>query len=149
MKTHTIPTELEALCETHNITITAVESPSRPGAEDWDTNPGASHWWVTLGRDALKIQAWYSQGAAFRRKPIRARGQRFGYAIKPKAADVLYCLLSDASFGQMPFADYCDELGLEQDSRRALATWEQCVKTNGEIRDFLGTLRETFENAEH
>lgn len=43
------------------------------------------------------------------------------YVKKPSPAAVLYCLLSDAAAGSELFADFCAELGYDEDSRRALA----------------------------
>lgn len=64
------------------------------------------------------------------------------YVKKPSAASVLYCLLSDATVGSELFADFCAELGYDEDSRRALAIYEACQKTAVQMRMFTGEERE-------
>ena len=64
------------------------------------------------------------------------------YVKKPSPAAVLYCLLSDATVGSELFADFCAELGYDEDSRRALAIYEACQKTAVQMRMFTGEERE-------
>lgn len=64
------------------------------------------------------------------------------YVKKPSPAAVLYCLLSDAAAGSELFADFCAELGYDEDSRRALAIYEACQKTAVQMRMFTGEERE-------
>jgi hypothetical protein len=63
------------------------------------------------------------------------------YVKKPSAASVLYCLLSDASLGAELFADFCADLGYDEDSRKALAIYEECQKTAAQLRMFTGDER--------
>lgn len=63
------------------------------------------------------------------------------YVKKPSAASVLYCLLSDASLGAELFADFCADMGYDEDSRKALAIYEACQKTAAELRMFTGDER--------
>lgn len=64
------------------------------------------------------------------------------YLKKPSAASVLYCLLSDASFGTELFVDFCSALGYDEDSRKALATYEECQKIAVQMRMFTSEERE-------
>jgi hypothetical protein len=64
------------------------------------------------------------------------------YVKKPSPAAVLYCLLSDASLGAELFADFCADLGYDEDSRKALAIYEECQKTAAKLRMFTPGERE-------
>lgn len=63
------------------------------------------------------------------------------YVKKPSPASVLYSLLSDASCGAELFADFCAEMGYDEDSRKALAVYEACQKIAGQLRMFTGEER--------
>lgn len=141
-------TPLAKLCEEYQITIESVSVPENPLMERDD--PGACHFHVVVGSTLLSgkwIQTYFSQGAAYRRKPRKSLGERYGRPIKPKAHAVLYCLISDAQVGRGTFADYCDNFGLSTDSRRALKTWEHCVEMAGAIDHLLGSHLPEFEEA--
>ena len=114
---------LEDLCIKHNVTIYSVQIPHR--TRPWDDKPEPierSHWHVTLnvGGKLLWVGE-YSHGDG---------GMRVGrwFPAKPKAADVLACLLSDASNADQPFEDWAADLGYNSDSREAYRTWETCVE---------------------
>lgn len=64
------------------------------------------------------------------------------YVKAPSAASVLYCLLSDASLGAELFADFCADLGYDEDSRKALAIYEECQKIAAKLRMFTPGERE-------
>ena len=57
----------------------------------------------------------------------------FTVAILPTQASVLYCLLSDADFGQESFNDFCDNLGYDNDSMQAFKTYQSCMDTTRKI----------------
>lgn len=68
------------------------------------------------------------------------------YVPYPTAASVLYCLLSDARCGEQNFYDFCDEMGYDSDSRKALATHDTCAKLSIEMRRvFSAAQREQLE----
>lgn len=65
----------------------------------------------------------------------------------PTARDVLESLALDARCGDQSFHDFCMDLGYDEDSRKAYATYEACRDLMYELRrvfggrydDFLGT----------
>lgn len=54
--------------------------------------------------------------------------------VKPPAADVLYCLISDGSAAHVSFADWCSDYGMDTDSRNALSIYEQCQQNGDKIK---------------
>ncbi|QIG56934.1 hypothetical protein vBPaeSS2019XI_056 [Pseudomonas phage vB_Pae-SS2019XI] len=57
--------------------------------------------------------------------------------VAPCAADVLYCLLSDANGADQNFNDWCADFGYDPDSRKALATYDECSKVLADVRAFF------------
>lgn len=57
------------------------------------------------------------------------------YYESPKLTDVLECLEADASLGEMLFKDFCDDLGYDTDSRKALEIYESCQDTAIKLRE--------------
>lgn len=74
-----------------------------------------------------------------------------GSAIKEvTVADVLYSLLMDVTMVEgRSFEEWCDDLGLDTDSRRALKTYEACVAQVEPLKAFLGDAFDRFTRAEH
>lgn len=68
--------------------------------------------------------------------------------VPPRAANVLDCLLSDASSASEPFEDWCDSLGYDSDSRKALEIYMECQKVRGELRRLLGAAFQEYLDAE-
>ena len=64
--------------------------------------------------------------------------EKFPKATQPEIADVLYCLLSDALYGQDTFEDFCYNYGYDTDSRKALEIYLVCQKTEKDLRKLLG-----------
>lgn len=69
----------------------------------------------------------------------------------PLLRDVLYSLVTDAALGDEPFAEFCADLGYDEDSRKAEACWRKCVETRFALRGLLGAetlerLREMFQD---
>lgn len=54
--------------------------------------------------------------------------------VTPAAASVLYSLLSDASGADGNFLDWCDDLGYDSDSRKALAIYEACCVIRADLQ---------------
>lgn len=68
-------------------------------------------------------------------------------AVAPKAAGVLYSLLSDASSAEGNFLDWCADFGADPDSIKALHTYNACSETLAKIRSFFTTEeRETMQS---
>jgi hypothetical protein len=58
----------------------------------------------------------------------------------PTAAEVISCLADDASSVEnaSDFADWCSELGFDEDSRKAKRTYDVCVRQAAKLKAFLG-----------
>jgi len=96
------------------------------------------HWYVTFTkrdrlvsrlRGATEHFDFYT-GTGLRKKP------KYGpeKAVPPRAADVLYCLTSDAQAEHMSFAWWCANFGYDTDSISALNTYNECVKEAEKLR---------------
>jgi hypothetical protein len=69
---------------------------------------------------------------------------------EPEVADVLGCLLSDASGAdETSFEDWASGYGYDSDSRKAERMYGECRKTAVRLRKFLGTKFNEFATAEH
>ena len=95
------------------------------GASQWDDGTPRKDWRVTLLVDEETEDFVYHTGTACRGAPA--------------PTDVLVCLAGDARLGGELFADFCDNLGYEADSRRALDTYLACQRTAIQLRR-LGVL---------
>lgn len=51
----------------------------------------------------------------------------------PTSAEVLYCLLLDAESGRYTFPEFCQNYGLDEDSRKALDTYLVCQNTSKKL----------------
>lgn len=100
---------------------------------EWvDSNPNMSekfegtHYKVTLRRDRphRQLTTYFSMG--------------YAHTEEPSAADVLYCLASDASGADQSFEDWTDDYGYDPDSRKAERTYKAVVKQSKALRRFLG-----------
>jgi hypothetical protein len=58
-------------------------------------------------------------------------------AVMPTQASVLYCLFRDAQCGAELFADFCSELGYDEDSRKAFRAYEACQKIAKQLRQLF------------
>lgn len=100
---------------------------------EWD--PYSHPWRITLRRSRRQLTVDFYTGPAC-----------YG---EPTAADVLDCLVSDVRYGEVSFEEFCSDLGYEEDSRRAYATWEKCRELAPRVRRFLGDAFEEYADAEH
>lgn len=70
--------------------------------------------------------------------------------VPPKLDDVLYSLVTDSEAGQTTFADWCANFGYDEDSRKALATYEACQQNADKLRKAgvtdLEKAREAFQD---
>lgn len=57
---------------------------------------------------------------------------------EPSIADVVECLISDASSADQTFEDWCGDYGYDTDSRKAGATYKAVVKQTAALRRLLG-----------
>ena len=99
----------------------------------------------------------YSTGAGLRRVEklqkwqIAYRHEPKSFPVKPTAASVLYCLLSDAEALDMSFSDWCANFGYDEDSRKALAIYDSCCENAKKLRrcfdrQTIETLREALQD---
>ncbi len=70
--------------------------------------------------------------------------------VTPFAGAVLYCLLSDMSCANDTFAEWCDNMGYDADSRKALQTYLSCQENGAKLRkvfnnDLLKSLEKVLE----
>jgi len=86
---------------------------------------GSQTFLLTLRYNGREMVAEYTQGAAF--------------MDQPAFADVLWCLMGDCSgVGELTFEEWCDEYGMNTDSRKALDTYHACVETLPKLKRLLG-----------
>ncbi len=55
----------------------------------------------------------------------------------PSIDDVLYSLVLDVSYGLETFRDFCDNLGYDEDSRKALKSYLECQEASDKMREHL------------
>lgn len=125
-------TEFEGLVTTHAITATA-----REGARPAPDFPRSTAWTVTLRRGRHSMRVPFYMGEAL--------------TDAPTAPEVLDCLLSDAGAviaAGGNFEAFCDDLGLNVDSRHDLDTFLACQRIEKRLRRFLGDDFDMFLYAE-
>lgn len=106
-------------------------------------------WAVTFKNNKETFSTRYFTGLGHRTKPRTKWDAAKPQA--PNAADVLYSLTLDASAEHESFPDWCSNYGYDEDSRKALAIYDKCVKTAKELRrvftrEQLATIRTTLED---
>ena len=119
-----------------------------------NTTPRVS---LTL-RPGLPTPDWCEPGQHHYAATLRYRGRRMtvpfhtgsGWTADPDVADVLSCLLSDASMADnaQDFADYCSEFSLSTDSRSAEASYRECKCSSKRLHKFLREDFDKFASAE-
>lgn len=73
-----------------------------------------------------------------RRSFVSPWRQGVGITGDPEARSVLDCMLSDASSADQDFETWAADYGMDTDSRRAYATWEQVRKQTAQLRRIFG-----------
>lgn len=120
----------------------------RTSKDQWDCDA----WRVTLTHGKRSMTADYYTGLGHRKtrkgapKPptnprcIAYAEWKRDYKIptKPTAASVLYCLLSDATSSEEPFDYWCDNLGYDSDSLKALNIYNASCAARNELYRLLG-----------
>lgn len=127
-------TQLEAVCEQHNVKISCEYGAKEPMPSDPKGN--MEGWRVTLRFQGRQLTCDFYQGSAY---PGR----------EPKPADVISCLISDAQGADQGFFDWAEDMGYNTDSRKAEAIWHACRKNSKSIRRLLGDMFVPFNNADH
>lgn len=94
--------------------------PWGPGVQGYDNGP-------TPSRGTLLHEQWVKQ----------AKIQ------DPHAADLLHSITLDAQWASESFASWCEDMGCDTDSRKALETYEACQNNADKLRSFFS--REEIE----
>lgn len=127
---------LDKLCADLGIVCHSIESEA-PATGEW--LPGSRHFHVTLtrkvGRQVFRFTISFSQGPAHT-KPLTP-------------ADALQCLVGDCHVGEQSFEEFCSDMGLDTDSRKAEATHKACQSIAPRLRAFLGDHFDAVASAEH
>lgn len=116
-------------------------------------------WRFTLASKAHTYAGDYYTGTGKRElsKIGKVRNASAGRAVVPPApvppvaADVLYSLLLNADAADMSFNAWCSDLGYDNDSIKALSTYQACCKEGEELRkvfkrEVLDELREALQD---
>lgn len=67
------------------------------------------------------------------------RGRMRVFHLPPSPATVLHSLISDASAADSTFEDWAADMGLNPDSRKALAMYLACQETAASLRRLFGS----------
>lgn len=59
--------------------------------------------------------------------------------VKPEITGVLHSIINDGSAIGQSFAQWCDELGYDNDSRKALATYEACQRNADKLSNIFNS----------
>lgn len=100
-------------------------------------------------------QGWNQKAHAFkvtltyrRRTMTTPFYQGLAHVHAPTAADVLECLLSDASVDGQSFEEWASDTGFDPDSRKAEKIYNACVSQTTKLKTLLGRDFQTFMGAE-
>lgn len=133
-------TPLEKACQARGIRLVSFAYGNKTHDnlpfDDWrrKCNP----WRITLGikgtRRTMTVDYW--TGPAI--------------TTDPTAADVLYCLLADASSVEYnDFEGWCADLGYDSDSIKARKVYDECVRQTRKLHRFLGDAFDELAGLEH
>ena len=156
---------LPQLCEKHGVTLESRfiglrETP----AETKEDHPWKHFLWsVTLTRGNQTIDTSWRAGVGHAKKtnswagctPLVFSSGQLGLrerdtcwaATPPDIADVLHSLILDSSACDMSFEDWCADYGYDTDSRKAYATYHECLTIGSKVRAFLGREFSEFQIA--
>ncbi len=148
----TTPAEIiEAL----GITIDCLFIPPMHRADSWGSGSDFLQWSVAILRDGKPVYVTkYSAGRAHapsyqagnavwltemvRKECETGKTKGIGKRILPDVADVLSCLISDASAAEGSFEDFCSEMDSDPDSLKARETYDACAKTRAALLRAFG-----------
>lgn len=110
----------------NNITYTSEPVPSNPNITDTAWAATAKHYRVTLRRPGHRMTTYFSMGSA--------------HTGKPRTADVLGCLVSDANGVEKTpnFEEWARDYGYDTDSIKAQRIFQNCVREARRLNKFLG-----------
>src|SRR5688572_8674455 len=103
-----------------------VTATARWGAPEREEFRDADGWTVTLRYEVHRLTVPFYKSSGHN-------------GAKPDAAEVLNCLVSDSLLYEnaRDFEDFCSELGLDTDSRKAELNYRECGKIAGRLRKLL------------
>lgn len=156
---HTEQITMAEFLARHPVNLTWQTAPANPDMSD---AAGMFHYYITLEYQGHSMSLYYSKGRGHvtphprmpakdaalhivNSRPRTLYGEellkRFPYTpTPPTRAEVLDNLASEADGIESTrgFEDWAGEFGYDTDSRKALATYEACLKSARSLRDFLG-----------
>lgn len=127
-------------CTALGLTLTATQISARTDETYWDRN--AYHFHVTILNGSRTMAIEYSQGAAHVDTKLTRNRSEYRVPRKPRIADVIDSLRSDAIGADQSFEGWCADLDYDSDSRRAERIYHACVRTRARLVQLLG--REGF-----
>lgn len=105
------------------VKMTAERAPHDYARED-DWQQRAHKWACTLQYQGRRVSLPFWKGES--------------HSARPTAMEVLGCVLSDASSGEADsFAEFCAELGYDDDSRKAEKIYAACQQITKKLRQLL------------
>ena len=115
--------DVKSFVEKHRIRMHSERVQANPYIDDW---PGATHWRCKLTYQRRQLTVPYSMGSA--------------YTGEPKIADVLQCLVDEATSFEnaRDFEDWAEALGFDPDSRKAERVFRQVKKNSRGLKRLLG-----------
>ena len=90
-----------------------------------DMPRGSSHWLVTIKRGEESFSLQYSMGPAHKGTPDHH--------------DILNCVLSDISYVDRDFEDFCNDLGYDPDSKTADKIYSACREQAAQMHDMFSS----------
>ena len=126
-------------CDKWNVTFTAGAGTK----QEFEYCTGLGH------RQCVKTRpfGWVNYSAVQRKTWVKENM----LPVTPFAGAVLYCLLSDMSCANDTFVEWCDNMGYDTDSRKALQTYLACQENGAKLRkvfnnNLLKLLKEVLED---
>jgi len=145
----------DRLAQIEGLTLTSVHV----GLTDWaELKYLADEWQITLSYNGKEYGSTYRTGIGHRKVKPGVKKERGGYAtltespksealacrrgwlklVQPDIADVVSCLMCDASSGQETFVDFCSNMGGNVDSRKDLDMYLRCQDALIGLRKLFG-----------
>lgn len=115
----------------------------------FDYYTGIGHRKIPSYMKKERSQWWDSQRHVYRTEVEMARWN-ISRTTQPNVADVVHCLLLDSGAICEAFTDWCDNLGYDSDSRKALDTYLQCQANGVKLRSVIGSkMMSELQGLEH
>lgn len=114
---------IQALCDEIGITATVSKDQSNRNMPDFE----GDHWKVTLKnkKNGKRMTTPFSKGYGHHGAP-------------PDVVEVIATLCMDSYYTDMTFDEFCDELGYDNDSRKAHQSYLNTIRQGKKFEEFLG-----------